>query len=126
MRVPFWGACDIYQRDFSPSMAGGILTTPSCYYCWHLMEQERKWKIEGTVEAAPSGQSLQCHSLIESIFYEPQVCTWILSQSNAFPVKRDSLDVLKKKQQNKTKTTHKNQYELKHKQRVLITVLLSP
>lgn len=32
----------------------------------------------------------------------------------------------KKKQQNKTKTTHKNQYELKHKQRVLITVLLSP
>lgn len=101
-RTPFGEHVIFYQRDFSSPMEGGTLTTLSCY-CWHLTEQETKWKTGGKVQAAPNEQPLPCCSLMEYNLFEQQPRTLLLNQSNAFTVKQDLLAMLRK-------THHENQY----------------
>lgn len=65
------------------------------------MEQETKWKTEGTVEAASNEQSLLCCSLTECILFEQKACALIPSQCDALTAKQESLDMIRK-------THHKN------------------
>lgn len=65
---PFWRARHILPKRFFFSHWRWNFNNPSCY-CWHLMEQETKWKTEGTVQAAPNEQPLPCCSLMEYLIW---------------------------------------------------------